>query len=341
MKVLLDKCGIFIQRLEKVSVDESYKSADRNKFIGWLRKWKSARYPILLCLFIEILSPVKVLSLAFQKEDVDIVNVVNANNQTKKQLNRLMEKDFLEYPTFQRFEGKVKKIEGDYFYEDARISHFEDAKGHTQSKKDQIRDHVMHRLESTELEILTSAAIVLNSEGWERDQEDFSDEDIRRLVQHFETPLRNAGVTGVTGTIEEILDEWYDLVNYLVMYLNVDQSSYSKLWYTLFNSSRETQWSSVLLIAELLFCLPISSTVVERLFSLMKRIKTKGRCSLGKVRVSQLLRICLHVPSIEDFEPTAKKIRVLIVKSSSSSSSDSEDQEDLSIDELKLMMTDD
>ena len=89
------------------------------------------------------------------------------------------------------------------------------------------------------------------------------------------------------------------------MYLNVDKSSHSKLWYKLFNSTRETQWSSILLIAELLFCLPIiSNDVVERLFSLMKQIKTKGRCSSGKVCLSQLLRICLHGPSVEDFEPT-------------------------------------
>ena len=100
--------------------------------------WKSARYPILLRLFIEIVSLVKVLSLAFQKEDVDIVNVVNAINKTKKQLDRLLEKDFLEYTTFQRFEGKVKKIEGDYFYEDTQISYFEDAIDHTQSKKGQM-----------------------------------------------------------------------------------------------------------------------------------------------------------------------------------------------------------
>ena len=88
------------------------------------------------------------------------------------------------------------------------------------------------------------------------------------------------------------------------MYLNVDKSSYKKLWYKLFNPSRETQWSSILLIAELLYCLPISNAVVERLFSLMKRIKTEGRSSLGKVRLSQLLGICLHGPSVEYFEPT-------------------------------------
>ena len=42
MKDLLDKYGIFIQHLEKVSVDESYKSADRNKFI-MLATWERGK----------------------------------------------------------------------------------------------------------------------------------------------------------------------------------------------------------------------------------------------------------------------------------------------------------
>ena len=45
---------------------------------GWIeqsskdgRKWGNARYPLLAALYIEILSPAKALSLAFQKEDTD------------------------------------------------------------------------------------------------------------------------------------------------------------------------------------------------------------------------------------------------------------------------------
>ena len=52
MKVLLDKYGIFIQHLEQMSEDKSYKPKDRDKFKGWLRKWADARYPLLMALFI-------------------------------------------------------------------------------------------------------------------------------------------------------------------------------------------------------------------------------------------------------------------------------------------------
>ena len=69
-----------------MSVDKSYKT-DQAKFKSWLRKWENARYPLLISLFIEVLSPTKVLSLAFQKENAGIVNVVAAIEKTNKQLD--------------------------------------------------------------------------------------------------------------------------------------------------------------------------------------------------------------------------------------------------------------
>ena len=55
---------------------------------------------------------------------------------------------------------------------------------------------------------------------------------------------------------------------------------------------------------ELLFCLPILNAAVERLFSLMKRLKTSIRSSLGQTRLSNFIRIKLHGPSLLEFDPT-------------------------------------
>ena len=60
------------------------------------------RYRLLMSLFIEILSPAKVLSLAFQKEGVDIVSMVSTIEKTKKQREKLGKTDFKEYPTYHR-----------------------------------------------------------------------------------------------------------------------------------------------------------------------------------------------------------------------------------------------
>ena len=43
LKLVLDKYGIFIQHLQKMSKNVAYNAMDRAKFKGWLRKWGNAR----------------------------------------------------------------------------------------------------------------------------------------------------------------------------------------------------------------------------------------------------------------------------------------------------------
>ena len=57
----------------------------------------------------------------------------------------------------------------------------------------------------------------------------------------------------------------------------------------------------MLLRVELLFCLPVSNAVVERLFSMTKRIMTRLRCSLGQIRLNHLIQINLG-PSLKEFD---------------------------------------
>ena len=305
MTVLLDKYGIFVQHLENMSVDKTYKAKDRAKFTGYLRKWKHARYPVLLCLFIELLSPVKLLSLAFQKEDVDIVNVVSSIEKTNKQLDKLLDREFTQYPTFIRFKSKLRnEEEKTVIYQGTSLNGFDDAVNNAENKRKQltglIRDFMRKRLEANELDILKSAAVLLNTEAWQNDEE-FGTDHIRKIYDHFKIPLQSAGID---GTVDDVVDEWRELVEYAVTYLNVDSSSYLKTWYKLYNSSRQLNWGRVLLLVELIMCLPISNAVVERLFSLLKRIKTKQRCSLSNVRTAQLIRVCLEGPPLDQFDAT-------------------------------------
>lgn len=108
LQLMLDKFGIYLQHLQSMSEDKSFKSADRQKFKGWLRKWQQARIPLLACLFLEILSPAKMLSLAFQENDINPVSTIQHLETAKKQLDRLEGKKFNELPTVQLFLDKVK-----------------------------------------------------------------------------------------------------------------------------------------------------------------------------------------------------------------------------------------
>ena len=54
---------------------------------------------------------IKVISVAFQKEDVDIVTVVASLEKAKKTV-KLSNIEFKEYPTYQRFNGKIEVVNG-------------------------------------------------------------------------------------------------------------------------------------------------------------------------------------------------------------------------------------
>ena len=59
----------------------------------------------------------------------------------------------------------------------------------------------------------------------------------------------------------------------------------------------------ILLLVRLLFTLPVSNAKVERLFSLMNRIKTNSRNSLSQQRLSSILWICMEGPTSQEFDP--------------------------------------
>lgn len=117
----------------------------------------------------------------------------------------------------------------------------------------------------------------------------------------------------------------------------------------------------VLLLVELLFSIPISNAKVERLFSLMNRVKTDSRASLGENILNNLIRIRMEGPPLEEFDPTpaiqlwamsatrrpnqrerrhykpresSKRQKVLIDGSSTEESSDTEEGEQVLIAEL-------
>ena len=130
---------------------------------------------------------------------------------------------------------------------------------------------------------------------------DFGSSDFKTIVEHFNVPLQGAGFN---GNIEDALEEWRELIDYAVTYLLVECTPYLEVLYRLFNSARKDQWKVAMLFMELLLCIPISNAVVEKLFSLMSRIKTKSRCSLSNKRMSKLIRLCLDGPPFNEFDAT-------------------------------------
>lgn len=292
--------------------DKSFKSADRQKFKGWLRKWQQARIPLLACLFLEILSPAKMLSLAFQENDINPVSTIQRLEMAKKQLDRLEGKKFDEFPTVQRFLDRVKENDGNFLYQNVTLPNFNAAKDSAEVSKgillDRIKDAMQTRLEAGENKIMlpVMAATILNCEGWERRKEnceedlEFTDNCVAHLFNHFQEPLLKAGSD---GSLNGLLEKWHDLVAYTVRYLDPSRTHYLRIWKRIFNSSRKEEWNMVLLLEEVLLSIPISNAKVERIFSLMNCIKTDSRAALSEHTLNNLVRIQMEGPPLEEFDP--------------------------------------
>ena len=76
---------------------------------GYLRRWKSTRMPLLLALFIDILTIPSILSLTFQKETIDPVQSVRALKKAKDRLVQFEKRHLKNYQTLETFSQKSRQ----------------------------------------------------------------------------------------------------------------------------------------------------------------------------------------------------------------------------------------
>jgi len=72
MGILLDQYGIFMKHIESLAHTDS-QALKRAELTGEAKKWQNAKFPIHLAIYLDVLTPLKVLSLGFQKESHDPV----------------------------------------------------------------------------------------------------------------------------------------------------------------------------------------------------------------------------------------------------------------------------
>lgn len=308
MKVVLDKWGVFITHLEKLTTDRSILRKDQCKIIGYLKVWKADKVPLLLAMFIDLLQIAANLSLSFQKEEVDHVNALSSLEKAKRSLKRFEDKQLEDLPHVKNVLKKLEEKNGCFSYQGIVLQNVNQAKEYVRKRKNFIlkivNDCISERLEHEEesSEYFSIISTVLNCEGWSANEVDFIDAGIEKLFDKFHQPLLNGGIS---CSVPDLIEQWHKLVEYAVNFLNVNVCSYRNTWRKLFTTPNSAQWNDMLIMIRLLFTIPISNAKLERLFSKLKRIKTAFRSSLGFVRLENLLRILEEGPPIEEYDPTS------------------------------------
>ena len=153
--------------------------------------------------------------------------------------------------------------------------------------------------------MLWAILVLLDTQSWQSspsgEHSDTEEEDdlieIREAVEyitsHFREPLEAKGVdlANIQDELEQIIAR---------KYLSIGQEGYQKVWYKLHTAPDASKWPNILHLCELLFSLPFSSGHVERMFSMMKIIKTNKRTNLKSSTLSDLLDIKAESPPLAD-----------------------------------------
>ena len=121
------------------------------------------------------------------------------------------------------------------------------------------------------------------------------------ITSVFCTPLEAKGLCDRSM----LQDEVEEVVGYVRQYLPIDTESYRKIRYKLHTCPDSRRWPNILLVCELVFSIPFSTSRVEQLFSQLKIIKTKRRANLHTSTLCDLLKISVVGPFFSSFDANA------------------------------------
>ena len=239
-------------------------------------------------MYIDILQSPSLLSLSLQDNNLDIVKGIRGILKSHKSLKKFSSLDPFQWPTVRVTCCKIAEDpdeDGKYMYQGVCLKSYSESvkkacKEQVVADLNRLDEQLRTRLEWSNLTLLRAILILLDTQNWTSRHSSNSEEDdesldeikssIGTIVEYFRAPLEAKNVELCC-----ILDEIEDAVLYSRRYLNIEKDSYKNVWYRLHTAPDTAQWPNLLQICQLLFSLPFSTAKVERIFSVLKAIKTE------------------------------------------------------------------
>jgi hypothetical protein len=280
---------------------------------GFFKKWLQAKYPLHLAIYLDILQPVRVFSLAMQQESHDPVLQVKHINEfgwTMLKLNALLtesiDKNTSRLTNYTKFLKEVKCVEGSYEYQEIKLLNFDGSSERINKSYSDVIScltaKMNERFEDLQTHPVFKGMSILDCSCWPRDDLNlfvYGEKEIDALSKHFSSLLSNNGCD-----IDKIMTEW-DLLKLEVNTLIFGCCSieYLDVWQRVFTLPDRKSFENVLHIIEFLLITPTTNAKLERMFSRMSRVKNDWRNRLTRERLEHNLRIGEDGPSIKNFDP--------------------------------------
>ena len=118
---------------------------------------------------------------------------------------------------------------------------------------------------------------------------------VELITTTFREPLEAVGVN--------LQDQITEVVEYARNYPSIEREVYDKVWYKSHICPDANRWTDVLVLCELCLSFPFSNGSVERIFSLLKLIKTDRRTKLHRDTLCDLWQIGVEGPTLGTFSP--------------------------------------
>ena len=268
-----------------------------------------------MAIYLDILSPIRRISVAMQSDFHDPVKVVKRIKEFRCTMAKLilvldeaLDKEGSALTHFTKLMKEIKvKENGKHEYQGVQLKYykrsFQSVKDHYLITVSNICECVEQHFESLfDSPVFESVESVLDTCTWPIDGDcgQFGNNEIDRLVNHYKDLLNLNGCE-----VSKVSEEWLTLKAHIIPIVkNHKKVKYHQIWKKVFeNSDLKKECENVLHVIEILLIIPFTNAKVERLFIRMNRVKTIERNHLGRDRLDLYLRVGEEGPDIEEFDP--------------------------------------
>ena len=318
---VIDRYGAYIAHLTTLSQDTSIKSVDRARLQGYLKDWSKAKMLVGCAMYVEILKIPSILSLTLQYESLDIVGGINSLVKSINTLLSLTKQNPLQWPQVKLLVTKVTDDGDSQVYQGCALTEYSDnvlqqCSAHAKSDLNRLDVKLRERLQWSDMKLLRSILVFLDTRSWivcpcSSNTSDESELDVEQdfeqiisatdyIISLFRVPLE-----AKQASLSSFSDELEEAVTFARKYVSLSTEDYKKVWYKLHVSPDSKHWPNVLLLSELLFSLPFTTSCVERAFSKLNVIRTDRRNSLQVSTVDDLMEINIEGPAYETFSSSS------------------------------------
>ena len=337
MSGLIDKFGLYLQHFETI-ISDTTKKTDKATLEGKSKKLTDASILLRSALFIDLLEPAKKFSILSQREDFNIIDMVDRLDdmlllyQIRKR-NIDNDPDIVySFPTVEKLLKNIKITTSEngtlaYQYQDVKIDYFRREKTNLSKNAasfiDQILDAVNNRFEGITSEeanvegmptagdlVLRDVCTVLDTQKWTLPKSmaineanltclfEKNVEALKCVFLHFGDILVKT-FPGIN--VLSVEEEFILVVSHVIKHFNTQVHPPLALWQYLYGIRESKSWLNIFGVIEICICAPCSNATLERFFSQLRVVKSVWHNRLSEENLTHLLLIKVTGPSREIF----------------------------------------